>query len=143
VEENGLGVSDRENGVLDHLKNKETWLRLVFMLLFGIVFQIVKSIVFLVAIVQFLFTLLTGKAHGRIKVLALGLATYLRETTEFLTFVTEQKPYPWADWPSDPEAGAEKTASKAPKTSVAKGTRTGKKSSAPGKPKKTGGDEKV
>ena len=137
MEENGLDADGRELGVLDHLKNTDTWLRLAYMLLFGIVFQIVKLVVFVVATVQFLFKALTGDVHARIQVFGAGLAAYLRETTEFLTFVSDRKPYPWAEWPSEREKAPESEKAPPAKASVSKGTRSRKKASGPRKSKKT------
>ncbi|MBL6929292.1 MAG: DUF4389 domain-containing protein [Rhodospirillales bacterium] len=137
MEENGLNADVGEIGVLDHVKNTDTWLRLVFMLLFAVVFQITKWVVFLIAAVQFVFKALTGETQPRIRALGKSLAAYLREMTEFLTFVTEQKPYPWADWPSKPEEKAPPA-----KAAVSKGTRSRKKDASPRKSKKADEEEK-
>ena len=88
-----------ETGVQRHLSNRQTWLRLPYMILFGVVFEIVKYAVFLVAAVQFLFMLFSGEAQPQIRKLGASLAEYLRQIVEFLSFRAEGKPYPWGIWP--------------------------------------------
>ncbi|MBL6946450.1 MAG: DUF4389 domain-containing protein [Rhodospirillales bacterium] len=151
MDDNALDAGEGERSVLDHVQNKDTWLRLVFMILYGIVFVISKYVVFLAAAVQFLFKLFTGKVQPQIQGLGFSLAVFLRETTEYLTFRSEQKSYPWADWPSDtvgdnaaPEpvtdpAPTEKPA--AAKSSVTKGTRSRKKGTGARKPNKADKEE--
>ncbi|MBC8157920.1 MAG: DUF4389 domain-containing protein [Alphaproteobacteria bacterium] len=136
MEENGLDADVGEIGVLDHVKNTDTWLRLVFMFLFAVVFQITKWVVFLIAAVQFVFKALTGQTHPRIQALGTSLGAYLREMTEFLTFASEQKPYPWGDWPSQQEQAAPA------KAAVSKGTRSRKKAAGARKSKKADDEEK-
>lgn len=124
-----------EVGVQSHLSNKRTWIRLPYMILFGIIFEIVKFAVFLVAAVQFLFKLFSGDVQPQIRTLGGSLAEYLRQIIEFLAFRTEDKPYPWGAWPMPDkapavDAGTPKPDNKpAAKTTVRSGARSRRRKS--------------
>lgn len=105
-----------ETGVRDHLSNKDTWLRLLYMILFGIAFEIVKFVTYFVAIVQILFKLFTGDVQPRLSAFGASLATFLHQAVEFLACRSEVKPYPWSAWPlpDEPVVGAASEAATAP-----------------------------
>ncbi len=112
-------IIDEEKRLTDHLSDKGTWIRLLHMILFGIIFRITELVIFLIAIVQFLFKLLTGESNPQLRSLGRSLAGYVREIAAFLTFDTEARPYPWSDWPSG-DGGTPAAAPKRPAASSAK-----------------------
>ncbi len=95
--------SAEEQTVTEHLSNTQTWMRLVFMVLFGIVFEIGKFVGLLVTLVQFLFTLFTGKPHSQLQRFGYSLAEFYRQIIEFQTYRSETRPYPWTPWPQPDE----------------------------------------
>lgn len=50
-------------------------------------------------LVQFLFSLFTGKANSALLELGSSLSKFIYQALEFLTYNTEEKPFPFADWP--------------------------------------------
>ena len=93
-------IMDEEKRLTDHLSETSTWIRLLHMILFGIIFRITEWVIFLIAAVQILFKLFTGEPNPRLRSLGRSLAGYVSEIAAFLTFGSEAKPYPWGDWPS-------------------------------------------
>ena len=90
-----------------NLRNTSTWKRLIFMVLFGVVFQLAELLLAAVAVVQFLFRLITGSANDRLAVFGAGLAEYLRRVVAYLTFAGDTRPFPFDDWPeAEPERAA-------------------------------------
>lgn len=87
-----------------HVKSRSTWVRLLFMLLFAVIFYIAEMVLFAVAAIQFLFKLFSGAPNARLTGFGAGLALFLAEVAAFLTYNTEDMPFPFADWP-DPERG--------------------------------------
>lgn len=79
--------------------NRSTWLRGLLMLLFVIVFELVKLVVGLTALVQFIVMLVTGAPNEPLRRLGAGLAVYSEEIVAFLTCATEQTPFPFGPWP--------------------------------------------
>ena len=95
-----------EQETKDNLTSRITWMRVVYMILFAVIFYIVEFVIAVVAIVQFLSTLFTGKANRQLQALGQGVGAYVNEITVFLTYHTDDKPYPFAPWPKGaPGAG--------------------------------------
>ncbi len=81
-------------------KEPNFWVRGLYMLLMGLAFQVAAGILCLVAVTQFLFALFTDAPNQRLAALGQGLARYVQQLVEFLTFATEELPFPFNDWPS-------------------------------------------
>ncbi len=95
-----------EQETKDNLTSRNTWMRVVYMILFAVIFNIVELVIGVVAVVQFLSTLFTGKVIRKLQALGQSVAAYVNEITQFLTYHTDDKPYPFAAWPKGaPGAG--------------------------------------
>lgn len=91
-----------------HIARKDTWIRLLYMVLFAVALYLLQFIVAAVAALQFLLTLLTGAENTRLCTLGRELGSYLKEIVEFVTYGTERRPFPFSAWPSvSPDAGAD------------------------------------
>lgn len=88
-----------EGDMSEHLKSRSTWLRLVFMVLFVVIFYIAEMVLFAVAALQFLWKLFTGGVNERLTAFGANLGEFLRRVVLFLTFNTEHMPFPFSDWP--------------------------------------------
>ena len=80
------------------LTSESTWIRLVHMIVLVIAFNIAELIIGAVMVFQFLSKLLTGKANEHMKEFGAGIGFYLGSIVRFLTFETEDKPFPYAAW---------------------------------------------
>ncbi len=98
-----------EQETTDNLSSRSTWMRVVYMILFAVIFNIVEFVIAVVAVVQFLSTLFTGKVNPQLQALGQGVGAYVNEIIQFLTYHTDDKPYPFAPWPKG-SAGARKAA---------------------------------
>lgn len=76
------------------------WIRGFFMLLMAMVYQLAGAVVFIVAIIQFVLVLL-DTPNARLIAFGRGLGRYLQQIVNFLTFATEEIPFPFNDWPSE------------------------------------------
>jgi len=85
-----------------HLAARSTWLRLVYIVLFGIAFNIAEAVLYAVVAVQFLFKLFSGRPIDALSRLGQSLASYVYAIIVFLTFRDEDMPYPFAAWPKGP-----------------------------------------
>lgn len=83
----------------DARSNHSIWSRCLYMLLFAFFLWVAKFVVGAVVVVQFFFVLFTGAANDRLLVLGQSLSTYHYQVWRFLTFNSEQHPYPIGDWP--------------------------------------------
>lgn len=99
--EYGHGQSG-EGGTLEHnLRSRSTWMRLLFMLVIVVFYAVSRIVVTLVVVVQFFHVLFTGETNEPLKHFGHSLATYTYQMLCYLTFNTEQRPFPFdMDWPT-------------------------------------------
>jgi len=86
-----------------NLLSSRHWLRLVFMLLFAALLQIAGIVMWVLVILQFLFSLISGQDNRNLRELGSSLSRYIYQTLKFLTYNSEEKPFPFSDWPSSAE----------------------------------------
>ncbi len=100
-------MSDREHSnppqtqIEDHIKSQvqdtSTWVRLFFMILFMVIFYIVFAITGVVAIIQFVTRILTGKPLGSLQDFNAKLAEYARDLVAYITYASDAKPFPFKE----------------------------------------------
>ena len=76
-------------------------LRVIYMLLFAVVFWVLCWILAATTLIQLIVRLLNGRANPDLTRFGGSLARYARQVIEFLTFFTELTPYPFAAWPAE------------------------------------------
>ncbi|MFT4942067.1 MAG: hypothetical protein ACI88A_005141 [Paraglaciecola sp.] len=81
------------------LTNLDTWKRGLFMVVFTIISGVAKFIVSLVAVFQFITLLFKGQPNKTVIPFGQNLSTYLYQITIFLTFKTDEMPFPFLDFP--------------------------------------------
>lgn len=91
--------------VKENLKRGSTWLRLFFMFVVVILYSVSRVVVSLVVLLQFFWVLLSGETNKSLENFGLSLATYTYQIISYLTFNTEERPFPFdLDWPAGPPA---------------------------------------
>ncbi|MDX8406529.1 MAG: DUF4389 domain-containing protein [Mariprofundus sp.] len=85
----------------DHVTDCNVWMRLLFMALFGIAYAVSRFVLLAVVVIQFLWLLFTGSTNPRLLALGSQLATFIYQILRYLTFNTETRPFPFADWPDE------------------------------------------
>ncbi|HSX49951.1 MAG TPA: DUF4389 domain-containing protein [Cellvibrio sp.] len=83
-----------------NVTSSKHWLRLVFMLLFAAILQLASLVMWVLVAVQFLFSLITGEDNLPLRRFGHSLSTYIYDVLKFLCYSSEEKPFPFADWPS-------------------------------------------
>ena len=86
------------------LTNFNTWIRFAYMLLFAVLLMAARLVITLVVVVQFLLVLIIGSDNENLRNLGQGLARWVYQTVMFLTFNSEEKPFPFNEWPSIEES---------------------------------------
>ena len=76
------------------------WLRVLQMLLMAVAFHITSVLLGAVAIVQLLFVLFGGGSNAQLRSFGHSLARYLAQLVSFVTFASEEVPFPFAEWPA-------------------------------------------
>ena len=84
----------------ERASKRPIWMRGLFMLLLMIAFWIAQWLLWLVAIVQFLWLFFAGEPNGFLQRFGRSLSQWLGETARFVSCASEAKPFPWAPWPA-------------------------------------------
>tara|TARA_B100000609_G_scaffold186918_1_gene171957 strand:+ start:374 stop:733 length:360 start_codon:yes stop_codon:yes gene_type:complete len=80
----------------EELLKPSKWIRLLFMVVYSLIIEIIALPLILILIVlQFLFHLISGSPNNQIKNITNWLIDFLKESFEYLTYKTEQKPFPF------------------------------------------------
>lgn len=74
-------------------------IRGLYMLLMAVAWQISGTVLLVVSVIQFLVALFTGTPLPRLAGFGRSLGAYTRQVVNFLTFSTEEVPFPFSDWP--------------------------------------------
>jgi hypothetical protein len=83
-----------------NIRRGEIWIRGFYMLLFAVIYSIAKIVLGAIVLFQFGFVLLTTQRNLPLLNFGASLSRFLYEMLLFLTFNTERKPFPFADWPA-------------------------------------------
>lgn len=94
---NVKAVSDE---VKDNLLNSATWLRLVYMVFYFVVFNVVEILIAAVVLFQVIMTLFTGSRNQRAMDFGAQLGMYAYQILQYLTYNSDKAPFPFSEWPS-------------------------------------------
>jgi hypothetical protein len=76
------------------------WTRGLFMVLLGLFYSLSGTVLFVVAVLQFIFVLIGSGPNARLRSFGHHLGMYVQRIADFLSFHSEDKPFPFSDWPS-------------------------------------------
>jgi len=106
-----------------NLTSSKHWIRLLFMILFALALQVASIVMTVLVVVQFLFALITGNDNTQLRKFGDSLSIFIFDTLQFLIYNSEDKPFPFADWPeskvaAEPEAEVKTSSAQAKKPAV-------------------------
>lgn len=76
-----------------------TWLRGLFIIIFAVIYCIAEVLLTAVVVFQFFATLFTGETNARLRHFGLSLAAFIYQIVAFVTFNSDEKPFPFGPWP--------------------------------------------
>ncbi|MBD8612545.1 DUF4389 domain-containing protein [Pseudomonas rhizosphaerae] len=82
-------------------------LRVLWMLVFVLVWQVAQFLLGALVLVQLIYRLVYGAPNAGIMAFGDSLSRYLAQIGRFGSFHTEQKPWPFSDWPQSRPAEGE------------------------------------
>lgn len=86
--------------------SSDSWIRFAYMALFTVLLLAARLVISILVIVQFVLVLFSGKDNENLRNLGQGLGKWVYQTIMFLTFNSENKPFPFDEWPLiDPSEG--------------------------------------
>ena len=89
----------------ENIKSRSTWLRLLFMVVYYVLAMLTTAVLSAVVVLGFFWVLFTGDKNGQLQQAGQACGAYLYEIIRYLTFNTEDKPFPFGDdFPSSDRA---------------------------------------
>lgn len=104
------------------LTSGDVWMRALYMIFFAIAYSVAEVLIVLTVIFQFLNILFTGNANLPLLRFGRNLSEYVFQVVQFETFNTEERPFPFTDWPDQEPGGEQWQASASSETQVRKTT---------------------
>ena len=86
--------------IRSNIKSKSVWMRGLFMLLFAVLYGVAEFVLLVIAVFQFGHALFTGRPNDNVTVFGFSVGRYIFDITKFVTFNTEEKPFPFSAWPA-------------------------------------------
>ena len=101
--------------IKENASKTDTWIRGLFIIVFGVIFYCLYGIIWLLVIIQFITKVVTGDLNTNLKDFSVKLTDYAMQILTYITFQSEDKPWPFGASPdaatsddsSDSEAATE------------------------------------
>ena len=87
--------------IKSNLTNADTWLRIVFIVLFLLLVQLIGWVLLAVVVVQFVLVLFSGEKNKQLASFGGRLGTYLKQIVSYMSFASDAKPFPFSDFPAE------------------------------------------
>lgn len=79
---------------------RSIWMRGLLMILMALAYQLASTLLFFVAIIQFVLALINDTPNVRLMGFGRSLGRYQGQNADFVSFASEELPFPFTDWPS-------------------------------------------
>lgn len=87
--------------IKENLKNQSNWMRGLYILLFAILYGIAEIVLWAIVLFQFGSQLIAGRPNNRLLDFSRGLNAYIYQIIQFISYRSDIKPYPFAEWPAE------------------------------------------
>ncbi|MDZ7748915.1 MAG: HAD-IA family hydrolase [Halofilum sp. (in: g-proteobacteria)] len=82
------------------LTARDKWLRLLYIVVYAIMFQVAEIVLGVTVVVHFVWTLFTGAPNANLRDFGQRLAEWLRQAVEYVTWASDARPWPFGNpWP--------------------------------------------
>lgn len=105
AQDQATGEPRMDDELKTNLKSKSIWKRGFLMLLFAIFYGVAELVLAVLALFQFGCALITGAPNENVTRFGYTLGRYIFEITQFVTFNTDDRPFPFSDWPEQEAPG--------------------------------------
>lgn len=97
-----VAAEDVESGKIEqNLKSQTTWLRLLFMAIYGLLISLAGMVGTVIVVIGFFWVLFKGEVNSELRQIGQAIASYMYDIVRYLTFNTDDKPFPFGGaWPS-------------------------------------------
>ena len=94
-------MSDELDEIADNLREPAAWIRIVFMVAFAVVlYLIIAPVILVIMIAQVFFAFITSAPNSNLRDFSTALADYIFQIVKFLLYTSDEKPFPFSDFPA-------------------------------------------
>jgi len=94
-------MAEKLDNIIGNLKQGSAWVRVILMIAFAVVlYVIIPAIVLVLMLTQTLFVFITGDSNDNLRVLGTVLSKYIFEVLQFLSYASDNRPFPFSAFPS-------------------------------------------
>ena len=94
-------MAEKLDNIMCNLKQGSAWVRVILMIAFAVVlYVIIPAIVLVLMLTQTLFVFITGDSNDNLRVLGTALSKYIFEVLQFLSYASDNRPFPFSAFPS-------------------------------------------
>ena len=94
-------MTEKLDNIIGNLKQGSAWVRVILMIAFAVVlYVIIPAIVLVLMLTQMLFVFITGDSNDNLRVLGTALSKYIFEVLQFLSYASDNRPFPFSAFPS-------------------------------------------
>lgn len=87
---------------------KSIWVRFLTMLLLAFLFSVAETVLYVVALIGFFYRLFGKAINSNITSVGRSIGLYIQQIAEYLSFNTEELPFPFSNWPTGNEGRADR-----------------------------------
>ena len=92
--------------IKENVKNRDVWLRGLFIIIFGAILYFVIILVWLLVAFQFISKVVTGSLNRQLADFSVGLTSYISQLLGYITFQSDERPFPFNPWPAGEKTAA-------------------------------------
>ena len=85
----------------ENVFNQGKWLRLLWIALFLFIYGWASILLYIIAVLQFLFNLFTDNPNKSLVELAVLFSKWMMQIINFVTYQEKDKPYPFSEFPNN------------------------------------------
>lgn len=82
-----------------NLTRSGTWRRLLYVILFAVIYTVAEIVLAAVIVVQFGFVLITGQRNQNLLHFGASLSRFMYDVLRYFTFNSDDTPFPFQPWP--------------------------------------------
>lgn len=82
-----------------NLTRSGTWQRLLYVILFAVIFSVAEIVLATVIVIQFGFVLITGRRNQNLLDFGASLSRFMYDVLRYFTFNSDDTPFPFQPWP--------------------------------------------
>lgn len=84
-----------QDQILTNLSNQHSWIRLIYMLIYGVMLHVAGLILWLLCGAQFICTLIFGADNQSLRNLTASIIGFVNDALRFVSYNSESRPFPF------------------------------------------------